>query len=540
MGDAGRCANERAGFGLAFFVTDGKSAAPFQYEIKLISTLVSMRGLLLVGFQTIHSDHQLLTLPQSGLKKLLSLGSNVLLPVHKNVHLSAIPLFDLEDAKLAQVGFRMKRLLLKERTSYPLAAKKHIRRFHRLRQSAFRGASPAPAARLIRRAMPASKRSLPNLRMVTVVNPMLAGSSTLEGTSRYRDRFKDSVAQNHFREQQGLLLSSVGIGTYLGNPDEVTDNRYEESVIRAVQLGVNVIDTAANYRFQRSERSIGAALLELTGEQGFSREELVICTKGGYVPFDGAPPRDMRRYIEETFVNSRIAEFADFAGGSHCMTPKYLRHQLDQSLRNMNLESVDVYYLHNPESQLDTVSEDEFYQRLSAAFEALEQSRAEGKLKFYGVATWNGFRVEQGAPGFHSLTRMVEIARGVGGEDHGFRFVQLPVNLAMPEAITSGNQTVKGTRMSTLDAAAALGVTAMASASILQGRVARGLPAGLRESLGSLDSDAQMAIQFVRSAPGITTALVGMSGVEHVEENLKLAGVEPLDAEQFGQLFSKA
>src|SRR5688572_4354681 len=158
----------------------------------------------------------------------------------------------------------------------------------------------------------------------------IAGSATLEGTRRYRDRFKDRVAQDHFREQQGLLLSSLGIGTYLGNPDEDTDNRYKESVVRAVQLGANVIDTAANYRFQRSERSIGAALQELIGEQGFSREELVICTKGGYLPFDGTPPRDMRRYVEETFVNLGIAEFADFAGGSHCMTPKYLQHQLSQ------------------------------------------------------------------------------------------------------------------------------------------------------------------------------------------------------------------
>ena len=66
--------------------------------------------------------------------------------------------------------------------------------------------------------------------------------------------------------------------------------------MRAVELGANVIDTAANYRFQRSERSIGNALRELTEAGGFSRDEIVICTKGGYLPFDGAPPRDVRRY----------------------------------------------------------------------------------------------------------------------------------------------------------------------------------------------------------------------------------------------------
>ena len=109
----------------------------------------------------------------------------------------------------------------------------------------------------------------------------LPGSATLEGTTRYRERFKDA-ASNHFRRQRDLLLSSLGIGTYLGNADEATDARYTAAVTRAAQLGANVIDTAANYRFQRSERSIGAALESLIGSEGFAREELFICTKGGY------------------------------------------------------------------------------------------------------------------------------------------------------------------------------------------------------------------------------------------------------------------
>ncbi len=61
-------------------------------------------------------------------------------------------------------------------------------------------------------------------------------------------------------------LSPIGIGTYLGNADEATDLSYTRAIVRAVQLGVNVIDTAANYRFQRSERSIGEALKILANE----------------------------------------------------------------------------------------------------------------------------------------------------------------------------------------------------------------------------------------------------------------------------------
>jgi aryl-alcohol dehydrogenase-like predicted oxidoreductase len=304
------------------------------------------------------------------------------------------------------------------------------------------------------------------------------------------------------RREQRLKLSSIGIGTYLGNPDTATDVSYTNAIVRAVQLDCNVIDSAANYRFQRSERSIGEALKKLRDE-GFAREELLICTKGGYLPFDGAPPRNVREYVNETFVKPGIASFEDFVGGGHCMTPAYLQSQLDQSLRNMGLEYVDVYYIHNPESQLGHVSEPEFYSRLKLAFERLEQNRAEGKLVFYGVATWNGFRAAAGSGHHHSLVRMIELAREIAGEEHGFRFIQLPFNLAMPEASTVANETIDGEQMTVLEAAKRLGVTVIASASLLQGRI-----------------DPQAAIEFVRSNPGITTALIGMSRVEHVEENL--------------------
>jgi len=315
----------------------------------------------------------------------------------------------------------------------------------------------------------------------------MAKCATREGTARYRERF----SHGHFSEQHGLVLSSIGIGTYLGNADDATDESYTRSIVRAVQLGVNVIDSAANYRFQRSERSIGKALQQLINEHGIAREELVICTKGGYLPFDGAPPRNMREYVNETFVKPGIASFDDIVGGSHCMTPSYLQSQLDQSLRNLGLECVDVYYIHNPESQLQYVPEQEFYNRLKLAFERLEENRRQGRLAHYGVATWNGFRNPPNSGGHHSLTRMVELAREVGGEQHGFHFIQLPFNVAMPEA----------TRV--FDEAQRLGITVVASASLMQGRI-----------------PPQTAIEFARSNPGITTALIGMSRVEHVEENL--------------------
>jgi aryl-alcohol dehydrogenase-like predicted oxidoreductase len=369
----------------------------------------------------------------------------------------------------------------------------------------------------------------------------LPGFATTEGTARYRDRFAGTAAEGHFRHEQDLWLSSIGLGTYLGDWDEETDRSYADAITRAAELGANVIDTAANYRFQRSERSVGEALKRL-GAAGYAREELVVCTKGGYLPFDSAPPagRDgVRAYVEETFVKTGVAQLSDIVAGSHCMTPGYLSHQVAQSLRNTGLETLDVYYVHNPETQLQVVAREEFDARLRAAFGQLERERAAGRIRFYGVATWNGFRAREGDRGHHGLEKMLESARDVGGDGHGFRFVQVPFNLAMPEALVSENQTYGGERTSLLEAAKSLGVTVVASASIHQGKVTRDLPERIREPLGSLSTDAQTAIQFTRSTPGITTALVGMSRRAHVEENLQLARVAPASAGDYARLFTR-
>ena len=359
--------------------------------------------------------------------------------------------------------------------------------------------------------------------------------ATVEGTKKYAERFQDA-AGGHFRAAQELTLSSIGLGTYLGNWDAATDENYANAIAKFVESAGNVIDTAANYRFQRSERAIGQALRHLV-EKGFAREELFIATKGGYLPFDNEPPRDARAYFQKEFVDRGIATFDELAGGSHCMTPAYLQSQIDQSLGNMKLDAIDLYYIHNPESQLGAVDKYTFEARLAKAFEKLEENRVSGKIRFYGAATWNGFRVAPDDQSYHSLERMVSIARQIGGNGHGFKFVQMPYNLAMPEAYLLKNQAVGGKVFSPFEAARELGVTVMCSASILQGKLAHSVPFHIREALENPTTDAMTSIQFVRSTPGVTTALVGMSRAAHVEENMKLAKTAPVAEEQFAELF---
>lgn len=318
----------------------------------------------------------------------------------------------------------------------------------------------------------------------------------------------------------GLLLSSIGMGTYLGPPDETTDRLYEEATLEALRLGCNVLDCAINYRFQRSERALGSALRgALAG--GLDREGLVVCTKAGFIPLDPETMQDPNRYLHTELLAPGVLSFEDLTGG-HAMTPRFLRHQASCSRRNLGLETLDLFYLHNPDVQVRGRSPEDFWGRLRACLEELESMADDGWIAGYGLATWNALRVLPENPEHLSLQRVADLAREVGGEGHRFRAVQAPFSLGMPEALAASTQELDGHRVPLWKAASELGLTTFSSVSLGQGALASGLPLGLRQAMPDLPGDAARALQFTRSAPGLTTALVGMRNPDHVRANLAL------------------
>jgi aryl-alcohol dehydrogenase-like predicted oxidoreductase len=341
------------------------------------------------------------------------------------------------------------------------------------------------------------KRELQVCRHLVGDRPGCAAMATSEGTARYRSGHP--AAPGHYRDFHGLALSSLGLGTYLGRADDETDALYQDAVARAFALGINVIDSAISYRNQRSERAVGRALA------GLPRDQVFVSTKGGFLAFDGARPHDIHAYIEEQYVRTGLLRRDEIADGCHALAPRFLLDQLGRSLRNLRLDFIDLYYVHNPETQLGEVARPEFLRRLRAAFEALERACAEGKIGGYGTATWSGYRAGAADPEHLSFAEVLAAARDVGGERHHFRAVQLPFNADMTEAaglVNQGGRTL-------LQAAADAGVAVFASASLLQGR----LPAA-------------PSLQHVRGTRGILCALAGMKTRAHVEENAALAQIK--------------
>ncbi len=328
-----------------------------------------------------------------------------------------------------------------------------------------------------------------------------------------------------------MNLSSLGLGTYLGAPTAAADEGYIGAAKAFFTAGGTVFDTAANYRDGRSERALGLAL------KGLPRGDFFVSTKAGYIPMPEAGPEESARsWFHRVLEGPGILSVEDLVDGCHALTPKYLGHQLDISREALGLDTLDLFHLHNPEQQLSHLEPEAFYAMIGRAFEACEGFVASGKIRAYGVATWNGFRVPPGQDGHLSLSRLLETARLAGGRDHHFRWIQLPLNLAMPEAYLAPTQMIDGTAMTPLAAAQASGLSVQTSASIMQGRILRQLPEGFAEALG-LQTPAQAALQFTRSCPGVTTALCGMGQVAHVTENVAVMAVPKLDAMALGSLF---
>ena len=363
---------------------------------------------------------------------------------------------------------------------------------------------------------------------------MISGFATSNATEKFA---KDSaVDQLNFKKFQNLTLSNVGIGTYLGDADEKTDEAVKNAVKQSILAGVNVVDTAINYRAQKAERSVGRAIAELIQEKKIARDQIFLCTKNGYLTNDGDVKQEFWEYVKDEYSGKGVIKEGDVSSGYHCMTIPYLNDQLERSLKNLGVDCIDLLYLHNAmEGQINDVSKEQFLKNLRLVFELYEQKRREGKIKFYGMATWECFRVPSDSPQYLSLQETVNMAQEVGGAGHGFRFIQLPFNMHYDQALLKKNQLLDGSSVSVLEAASKLDVGVFTSVPFMQGRL---LAPGAMPEFDDLIPSLR-ALQFIRSTPGVLAPLVGQKSQEHVSENLEIMKLPPISEEDYVLLVKK-
>lgn len=363
--------------------------------------------------------------------------------------------------------------------------------------------------------------------------------ATKEGTFTYLKKF-GSYSKDFYRFNGELFFPSLGIGTYKPEPYK-EDNyiiNYAEAIKTALRHGIHFIDTAINYRYQMSEREIGEALSEMIQSGEIKREEVIIASKGGFIPLDFPFPENPYGWIQETVLKSGLASAEEIIIDQHCISPEYLRWSCEQSLKNLGLDTIDIFFLHNPETQLGYVDQETFYTRIEAAFGLFETLRREDKIGAYGIASWNGFLYEEEHTEYISLAKVMEIARRVGGDDHGFKYLQSPFNMAKPHAYGYANQQCEdGMYYPLMHACAQFDLSLLGTSPLLQKNLfKRPFAAKIGELMqtGEL-SDVASALQFARSA-GAITAIFGAVEPSHVIDNTILAYVPNASAEAMNTL----
>lgn len=356
----------------------------------------------------------------------------------------------------------------------------------------------------------------------------IAGFATMEGTDGFAKR-ADS-RQDFYTMANDLIFSSLGLGTFRKEPyrEENYMKSYEESVIEGIKNGCNVIDTAINYRYQESEKEVGRALKKLFSAGHAKRDELIVCSKAGFIPLEFPFPSNPYAWIEKEMLANELATKEEIIIDQHCLSIPFLEWSLERSLENLGLETLDIFYVHNPETQLGYISKEALHVKMEKVFEWLEEKVDEGKIKAFGIATWNGFIYEQEHTEYLSLLELVGLANKVRGKDHHFDYIQLPYNLGKTQAYSFSSQALEdGTFYSAIGAAKKLGLHVITSSSLLQMNLfQKEFSEHMMLLLGKeLDSNVKRGLQFVRSASGVTCSLFGAIDPNHVKHNLELSKV---------------
>lgn len=376
------------------------------------------------------------------------------------------------------------------------------------------------------------------IKSISLINEYraVAGYATAEGTRKFMENaFKNGMANSHFRSFNNLNFSSLGIGTYLGQLTAEDDIDLENAIYHSLKSGaVNVIDTAINYRSMKSEKNIGHAIKRLIEDKIISRDQVFISTKNGYITNDGDYPTiDVLEYMHKMYISQGIIDSKDISSGYNVLNPNYIRKCIDKSLTNMQLDTIDLVYIHNAyESWFQDISRSEFNEKIRKVFQVYEEYRSQNKIRYYGMATWTCFRLPRNEEGYLSLEDMVRIAEDVAGKDHGFRFIQLPYNLAYREAYSLRNQTVNSDNdLTILEACKKLNIGVFTSVPLLQAKL---FDVKIPDYLG-IDNQLLKIVQITRSTPNVIAPLLGQKKLNHVKENIELAKVAPLNNSEFNE-----
>jgi aryl-alcohol dehydrogenase-like predicted oxidoreductase len=306
-------------------------------------------------------------------------------------------------------------------------------------------------------------------------------------------------------------LSKVGVGLYQGEETDESDRKLLEVLEFALLSGVLVFDCAPSYRNRRSEKILGE-LIRL-----YPNQDYFISTKGGFVPFDFSQGEQKEKeYINELVAKGWIRpQFFDY-NFFQCFDPLYLDHSLNTTLTTLSRDSVELYYLHNPEYFLEKVGRDRFLAVMRDVFLWIREKIEAGQMKAFGISSWFGFFNLDPKKRLQVLD-FFKLAEEVGIQSY-FNCIQVPYNFSQTKGLFFKGQQVGESQKSLFSLAEELKISILASAPLGQGKLPKYTYPEKVKTIFSGMTSAQVSLSFVLSTPGISVALIGTTSLVHFKE----------------------
>lgn len=343
----------------------------------------------------------------------------------------------------------------------------------------------------------------------------IKGYATIEGTENYF-RMKN-ISLEKTRLSKYFRSLPMAMGTFMGDFSEVDSKKYEESLIYGLENGVNFIDTAICYRGMLSERDVGKVLKNMIiDNKKIKRDEIIVSSKAGIIFGDITIPLRPLDYLDNIFIKEGILKREDVnidesKNLKHTLAPNFHKYAIDKSKENLGLDTIDVYYIHEPEWSKSIIGEDKFYKQLELLFEFYEGQVECGNIMNYGIATWSALTCNENNLEYLSLEKIVNIAKNVAGDKHYLKFLQLNYNKINTNANTLKNQKVHGSYYTAIDAANELGIIVNVNG-----------PLNQMKDIKEKNYSTEEMLKFITDTKGVHASMIGNKKIEHLKENMRI------------------
>lgn len=310
-----------------------------------------------------------------------------------------------------------------------------------------------------------------------------------------KDEKRENLMMKYRRVgNSGIKVSEIGLGSWLTYGTASEQQAADACIRKAFESGINLFDTANAYNRGEGEKAFGAALAS------YDRSSYVLSTKVYFPMGDGPNDRGLSR--------------------------KHILEQCEASLKRLGVDYVDIYYCHRFDADAP----------LEETLRALDDLVAQGKVLYPAVSEWNGVQITEAS----NIAERLHLRPLISNQLIYNMFERYIESEVLPVSERKGlgqvvfSPLAQGILTGKYKLGQPLPIDSRAANNSVNGVINSYLNDSVLHTVHELEqiahgldiSLAQLALAWVLRQPGVSSALIGATKPEQIEENVKAVNVE--------------